>query len=270
MAITSLEQALQKVKPALPLFISNSVGSDNLITIFYDSALGGGASGVVLTSRDQLNQTSSAGLWKQSNAEPGSYNYITRVDMSSSDGSTVYGNSRGHGLLIVDALWGAVLSTGTSLQTINSLQLPPRDNNESTLGEGIIAVFSSGFNIGAAGGNITITYTNSQGVANKTSTGAFPNQANGFVATIFDLESGDTGIRSIQTLQFDTDHISGNLYLWLMRPLVLVSADHGTRSRNGIQNIYPIKIFDNTVFFPIGFRSDSGYRIASTIYLSEG
>lgn len=154
-------------------------------------------------------------------------------------------------LCLMDVLWvnsGAVVTTLTA-QTVNSVAFPARDLLGTVNGEGCwvgILVTTATTN-GAAITNITLSYTNSSGVAGRTATMAsFP--ATAVVGTVvwFQLQAGDDGIQSIQSITLGTSLVTGAISLIVARlyqvsPAALVnvggvaqiSADPGERLYNG-------------------------------------
>lgn len=150
-------------------------------------------------------------------------NYLTAVELASSVNHT-------HDFF--DVLWvnSGISVTTTTAQTINSVTLPARDINGTTNGEGcmIALYFSSASTLAAVGSNLTISYTNSNGVAGRTATltaivgSQVP--ATPVVGTIvwFNLASGDTGVRSIQTITLGTSMLTGTIHLMITRDIVTI------------------------------------------------
>lgn len=267
--ITSVSDALQKIKPhALTFARDSSIGGAYILAYSQFSTLTP-ISGIVLNNVQQLTTSD---FLEYSNSPAGLYQYIYQINLQTpSITGTVYGDGRGYGCILCDALWISTgFSVGLGLQTINSPTLPPRDINETSNGEGIIPFVYAALVPGVAGGNITITYTNSQGIPNRTAIGNVATGTQSESGMFVTLQAGDTGVRSIQSLEFDTDHVSGRYAICLVRPLVTVSANFARPTYNSIDNIYLTKLFNNTVFFPIAFRAQSGVKLFGTIYLCEG
>lgn len=268
MAILSLADAVSSLRP--PIFFSknSSVGSAGMLA--YTGGLNStGISGISITSQSQVNSTS---FQEYSASAPESYHYISRIDLAASQISSVYGDARGFGVLMCDVLWGSAgFSVGLGSQNINSVELPPRDINETINGEGVFPfLHSTGTTVGAGGGNIFLTYTNSAGVSGRLASGSVSTSTQAGNVDVIGLEPGDLGVKSIQTLEFDVDHVSGVFALYLLRPLVYVISNAWPKSCNGLDNIYLTKIFNNTVFFPICVRNQSGMNFAGSVHLSEG
>ena len=154
-------------------------------------------------------------------AAAGKVRYLTNASMQAS----VTGSYS-----LFDVLWvnsGLVVTTTTG-QTINSVTLPARDANGTTNGEGcrigIYAVAALG-NAGVVS-NSTITYTNSAGTGSRTATLSATNP-NNFPATPvigtvvwFELQAGDTGVQSIQTVTLNTTLTSGTASVFIARKLI--------------------------------------------------
>lgn len=93
---------------------------------------------------------------------------------------------------ICDLLWISPTYASSSPQAVSAFTLPARDVNDATDGEGCVAVV---FTEGTP--TYTLSYTNSDGVAGRSSTLVI---GGGGGPHIFPLEPGDTGVRSIQTV----------------------------------------------------------------------
>lgn len=118
-----------------------------------------------------------------------------------------------------DYLWvqnGATVTLLTA-QAVNSVAFPPRDNFNTSNGDGIniaLLVTAATTNGAAINAGITISYTNSEGVAGRTGTlQQFP--ATAVVGTFlpFTLAAGDKGVRSVQSLTIGTSLVTGNVCL---------------------------------------------------------
>jgi len=125
-------------------------------------------------------------------------------------------------LWLCDRLWqnSGLSATSTSGQSVNSVTLPARDANGATSGEAIMAAVEWSAAGGAGTPNLTLAYTNQAGTGSR----ATPNlvaQATPQIGTfeIFSLQSGDTGIRSIQTYTASATRTSGTFHLVMFRVL---------------------------------------------------
>jgi hypothetical protein len=131
-----------------------------------------------------------------------------------------------------DILWanGGIVVTTTTQQIMNSpitVNLPPRDNNGTSNGEGCYAgllILTATTNASAIS-NSTIRYTSAANSPNKVGTfSAITGDriAPTFVAgsvVWFKLAAGDTGVRSIQALTLNTSLGGGRVALIIARPV---------------------------------------------------
>jgi len=130
-------------------------------------------------------------------------------------------------LAIFDFLWvnSGIVVTTTTAQTINSVAWPARDVDGSTNGRGVrvgLLVTTATTNAGATAP--TISYTNSAGTAGRTGTMTFP--ATAVVGTIvwFNLQAGDEGVRSVQSITLVTSLVTGAVSLVATRRIASVPA----------------------------------------------
>lgn len=135
--------------------------------------------------------------------------YLTQFSMSS---------SVAHLHFLMDVLWvntGIVVTT-TTAQTISSVAFPSRDVNGSTNGEGVmvgILVTTATTNASAIT-NTTMSYTNSDGTSGRTATiASFPATAVAGTIVWFQLQAGDKGVRSIQSITLGTSYGGGAISL---------------------------------------------------------
>lgn len=116
---------------------------------------------------------------------------------------------------------GIVITT-TTAQTLNTVTLPARDADGSTAGRGVSAallVTTATTNAGAIS-TITISYTNSDGVSGRTATiPSFP--ATAVIGTLvpFNLQAGDKGVRSVQSITLGTTLAGGAVSLLLFHQI---------------------------------------------------
>ena len=135
-------------------------------------------------------------------------NYIRDISMSASVAGT---------FILADVLWvnsGLVVTT-TTAQTITQPTLPARDNLGTTNGYGVGAglLVTTATTNAAVINNITLQYTNSDGVAGRTGRMSYP--ATAVIGTFvpFQLAQGDIGIRSIQSITLGTTLTAGAVSL---------------------------------------------------------
>ena len=119
--------------------------------------------------------------------------------------------------ILADVLWvntGLVVTT-TTAQAITQPTLPLRDNLGTSNGFGVGAgiLVTTATTNAAVINNITLQYTNSNGVAGRTGTMSYP--ATAVIGTFvpFQLAQGDVGVRSIQSITLGTTLTAGAISL---------------------------------------------------------
>lgn len=147
-------------------------------------------------------------------------NYLTELTM---------GASVNHSHLFFDVLWvnSGIAVTTTTAQSITTPTLPARDVNGTTNGEGcMIAMLTTTANTNAAViSNSTVSYTNSDGTSGRTATltaiAGSQIPVTPVVGTIvwFNLQAGDRGVRSIESITLGTSLGAGAVSLMICRDL---------------------------------------------------
>jgi len=144
-------------------------------------------------------------------------NYLTELTM---------GASVNHSHLFFDVLWvnSGIAVTTTTAQAITTPTLPARDVNGATNGEGcMIAMLTTTANTNAAViSNSTVSYTNSDGTSGRTATlTAIAGSQIPVIGTIvwFNLQAGDRGVRSIESITLNTSLGAGAVSLMICRDL---------------------------------------------------
>jgi hypothetical protein len=147
-------------------------------------------------------------------------NYLTAVSLAA---------SVNHTHLFFDVLWvntGLAITT-TTAQAIVTPTLPARDVNGTSNGEGcaIAILCTSAVGLAAVASNATVSYTNSDGVGSRTATlsAIVGSQAPAtpVIGTLiwFNLQAGDKGVQSIQSITLGTSWVSGTISLMITRDL---------------------------------------------------
>jgi hypothetical protein len=141
--------------------------------------------------------------------------YIGRFSVSATNTGTA---------ILADRIWAnnGISPTATTLQTINSSAFPGRDLNGTANGEGYFCAIEWVVNSGAGTPTYTLIYTNSANVPNRTTTLVSAASPRAGTFELFDLQDGDTGIKSIQSIQANATHTSGTLSLVVYRPLLML------------------------------------------------
>lgn len=150
-------------------------------------------------------------------------NYLTELTM---------GASVNHSHLFFDVLWvnSGIAVTTTTAQSITTPTLPARDVNGTTNGEGcMIAMLTTTANTNAAViSNSTVSYTNSDGTSGRTATltaiAGSQIPATPVIGTIvwFNLQAGDRGVRSIESITLNTSLGAGAVSLMICRDLASI------------------------------------------------
>ena len=132
-------------------------------------------------------------------------------------------------LLLLDRLWhnGGYTITSTSAQNITSPTWPSRcptsgtDDTPATTGHAVLLAMEISAATGAGTPTITVTYTNQAGTGSRTATNIIATVASSAIgATYFiGLQAGDTGVRSVQSVQLSATWTSGTMNLVAYREL---------------------------------------------------
>jgi hypothetical protein len=129
-------------------------------------------------------------------------------------------------VLLVDLLVaaGGISTNTTSAQTVNTTAL-----TRYTDGVGVMMILEVTTALGATASNVTISYTNSAGTSGR-STGALAMTTSAITfrlqptagGALIPLQSGDIGVKSVQTITFSAAMGAGVVALLLYKPLLLV------------------------------------------------
>jgi hypothetical protein len=122
---------------------------------------------------------------------------------------------------------GGLVGNSTSLQTTN---LPTAALTRYTSGVGVWVFAEIYSSIGLTAADLSITYTNQDGTGSRTgrlvAVGSSLSQSN--TALPIALQAGDTGVRSVESVQFATAPGSaGNWGITLAKPLLMIPAPNG-------------------------------------------
>ncbi len=234
-------------------FFKPGTGADT-VGFFYSFSKDGGFPGAWVPGTPGLagritdgTAAADAGCLPIANAASGG-NFLTSFELT----GTV-----AHFYQLFDILWtnsGTVVTT-TTAQTVGSPTLPARDATGTTNGEGcwIGLLFTTASTNAAAIANATVSYTNSAGVAGRTATlvNAVGAQipATPVAGTIvwFQLQAGDTGVRSIQSLTLGTSLVTGTVSLLIARQLATYSAVVANVGAGPVRPMDPgVRIYNGT------------------------
>lgn len=222
-----------------------SVGTPGVNGVSTDcSVVGTAGSGGALSTGSHVLPNPSTGAW-----------YLTRFGLNGVAVNTY---------LLLDLLWynTGLSVTTTTAQTITTPTFPARDDNGTTNGEGyMIALYAlTALGNAAVISNTTVSYTNSQGVSGRTATFSgsvgFQAPATPVIGTFmpFQLQAGDTGVRSIQSITLGTSYASGTMMLIVYRPIALegvplANGPSGSLNLRNAAGINPgVRIWNGTCF----------------------
>jgi hypothetical protein len=225
MAITTLDGALAGMQAPVPFAkaATPTLVAGRPHSLWYLAGFPGAGSMDSTTSGGvQLSSTSSMVAGQLTHTDPGAGNsYLGRLQaMATIPGTLMLCDRLWHG---ADIIGGTVISvTSTSAQTITSFPgLPARDRAASSNGDGVligVEVYSA---LGAGTPTITLGYTNQAGTASRSATNVDAVVASSAVGAFYrmGLQAGDTGVRSVQSLQLSATMTSGNIGLVAYRVL---------------------------------------------------
>lgn len=172
--------------------------------------------------------------------------YLARVDFSQGANAAC--------VEIYDKLWGNVpVVTTTTSQAITSPTFPARDASGSTAGAQVRLFLecSSATGNGAPITNTTAAYTNSDGAASRTATlVSYPATAVAGTFVPFNLQAGDSGVRSVQSITLGTSYVSGAIHLVAARFIARIPLPSASVpvDRDWMQLLLPA-VWDNPVLF---------------------
>lgn len=177
--------------------------------------------------------------------------------------------------MILDVLWinTAVVVTTTTGQTINSVALPARDVVGAVNGEGCLVgiLVTAATTNGAPVTNTTLTYTNSAGTGSRTATmTSFPATAVIGTVVFFELQAGDTGVQSIQTVTLGTSYGAGSISLFVGRRLAGVSQTIANVGNDAPIDPGGVRLFDGTCMLLLGLGSaTTATNISGEVHVSN-
>lgn len=178
---------------------------------------GAPSGGLIPTTAETCTNSTIGGL-RQNNPSVGQQQWLTNfaAQISNNNGMT----------LLYDRLiqMGGLSATSTAVQNVNLTGLT-RYSGTSSVGNMIfVEVYS---NIGTTARNLTITYTNQNGVSGRTTTISIGSSTGNTVgsAWIPNLASGDTGVQSVQSVQLAASTTTtGNFGVSIIRPIILTDS----------------------------------------------
>jgi hypothetical protein len=269
MAITTVDGVIAGFKP--PQFIwkeaSGALVAGRSYTPFYAGGIPSaavaptpGISGAALTSY--------AGQIPFTNPSAGQNTYLARF--------VAFPTNQGGSITLADRLWhnSGITITSTAAQTVNSVTFPARDNLGSTNGEGVFLGVEVSTATGAGTPTITVSYTNSDNTSGRTATNIYATNATSAIGTFYPLglQSGDKGVRSIQSITLSATWTSGTIHLVAYRPLVTITSTvAGTCNVVDALTSGLVRMYDNTVPFLILVpATTTSTLITGTLTVTQG
>ncbi len=174
-------------------------------------------------------------------------NYLTELIMQA---------NVNHSHLFFDVLWvnSGIVVTTTTAQAIVTPILPARDINGDIVGEGcMIAMLTTVANTNAAAiANSTISYTNSKGVAGRTARlsaiAGSQITISPVIGTItwFNLDAGDTGVKSIENITLNTSLVAGAVSLMICRDVANIGTTIANVAAQKVIGAPGIKLYNGT------------------------
>lgn len=267
MAITTLAGAIAgELQPVT--YIKNETTSGS--TAFFDmwtNAVTAGTNVTGSANGSTYSSSSSQVTGQIRHNDPASGNaYISTVRIRGVPGQANFGNA-----MIVDRIWqgGTYPATTTASQSITSPTWPARDINGTTNGDGCIAYLAVVTNFTAAT-TVTLTYTNQSGTGSRTSTAVMATATTRAVS-FFGLQSGDTGIQSIQSVQVSSAQAAGTYIVAVVRPLMMLPTDTGAKlvCEDAITGCMP-RLYDGSVPYLLYAGQSANARIVTTYVETVG
>lgn len=268
MAITLVDQVLAGAIPPVDCFKTGAtmIAAGTRYSPFYVTGFPGAAAAPSPGLAGAALTTYAGQIPWPGNPSSGN-SYLSRLVASCTGAGTLY---------ILDRLWhnSGIGITTTTAQTVTSAAWPARSRDGTVNGDGVMV----GLEVSAALGNgavanTTLTYTNQAGTGSKTGTiASFPAAAGIGTFIPFALASGDTGVRSIQSITLGTTYVSGTMHLVAYRVLAALSIAQANTGFeiNAVTGGFP-RLFDNTVPFPIWIPSSTtAVNLSFAMSLAQG
>jgi hypothetical protein len=179
--------------------------------------------------------------------------------------------SQAGAFMLADVLWvnSGLSVTTTTAQAIVQPTLPIRDVLGTSNGVGVsIGILVTTATTNAAVVNtITVSYTNSAGVAGRTGTLSFP--ATAVIGTFkpINLAQGDFGVRSIQSITLGTTLTAGAISLVCYTPLGTCPVTLANVGSIAFQRKLDLSIYDGHCILPFWIASSTtAVNITGTVY----
>ena len=184
--------------------------------------------------------------------------------------------------VVADRLWhnGNISPTTTTAQSITSPTWPARDISGATAGDGVHVGLEVESAMGAASpSSATISYTNTAGTAGRTGTITFTASMSSAPTGAFypfRLQSGDTGIKSVESITLGVSWVSGTCHLVAFRPIFAggsaLGSVVGSASRDfDFMEVGLSKMYNSSVPFLLSYSSSgSAMPIEGLFSVTQG
>lgn len=173
-------------------------------------------------------------------------------------------------LLLCDRLWQNRLANATGAQAITSPTWPARDKDGSTNGEGVFLALELSTGSTAGTPTCAVTYTNESGTGSRTA-----NLVDAFSTTTglgsflrYDLQAGDTGVRSVQSANLSATLTGGvcNLVAYRVIASLEIPATNVPNAIDVLTSGMP-RIYDGSVPFFVLVPSSTGATNVTGTYI---
>lgn len=245
MAITTVDQLIsgmqyprEFIKSATPTLVAGRPHS-----LFY---LAGAPGAATASSAGLAGEVLTSYSGQLSFSNPASGNtYLARL----AGQATIAGQ-----LVLCDRLWhnSGFSMTSTSAQTVSSTAWPARSADGTSNGEGVLLGVEITTATGSGTPTITVSYTNQSNSSGKSGTNSVATAASSAIGAFYPigLAAGDTGVRSVQTLELSATWTSGAMSLVAYRILARLDLSNANtpNSLDAVTGGMP-RMYNNTVPF---------------------
>lgn len=223
-----------------PFSLGSVFGNAAIINVWQSLwTIDGAPSGGLIPTTAETCTNSTIGGLKQNNPNSNQQQWLTNFSAQITGVDAI--------IMLYDRLahMGGLSATSTAVQNVNLTGLTRYSGSSSVDNMIFVEIYS---NIGTTARNLTITYTNQNGVSGRTTTisigGSTGNTTS--LAWMANFLSGDTGVQSVQSVQLDgSTTTTGNFGVSIIRPITIIEGLNNNTFNNytivGIPSIPEIK-----------------------------